>query len=66
MATKVPQNDNGEPEPYDESLWSIFRYPGCPYGVLRYLYLDDNEMRVATAYVLLNCKELKPYIEQEP
>ncbi len=63
MATRVPRNDDGEQRQYDESVWSIFRYPGRPYGVSRYRYLDDNELRVATAYVLLNCKEVKPYLE---
>ena len=42
---------------------SIFTHPGRPLGQHRTRMLTENEMKAAHQYVLLNCSEVKQYIE---
>ncbi|XP_016177767.1 uncharacterized protein LOC107620058 [Arachis ipaensis] len=55
------QNDEG-----DDSLQptlSIFNLPGCLAGECKTRYLDDKEFSAAMNHILINCDEIKPYIE---
>ena len=47
---------------YDGKL-SIFTHPGRPFGRHTTRMLSEREMNVTHQYVLLNCIEVKPYIE---
>jgi len=62
---KVPQNDDGgmdEQDGYDDNL-SIFTYPGRGFGELNHRYLTEEEHKPAHIYILLNCREVQPYME---
>ncbi|XP_049392822.1 uncharacterized protein LOC125857182 [Solanum stenotomum] len=63
---KVPQNDDGgmdEQDGYDDNL-SIFTYPGRGFGELNRRYLTEEELKAAHIYILLNCREVQPYVEK--
>ena len=63
---KIPRNDDsggGHGEEH-EGMISIFRNSGRSYGRERSrFFLDDKEYHAARTYILLNCEEIKPYIE---
>ena len=47
-----------------ESMLSIFNNTGRSYGRAKSRYfLDDQEYHAAHTYILMNCEEVKPYIE---
>ena len=47
-----------------EGMISIFNNIGRSYGRAKTRYfLDDQEYHAAHTYILLNCEEVKPYIE---
>ena len=62
---KVPRNvqifrdENQE----HEGLLSIFKHPGRAFGKEKFRYLNAEEYHAARTYILLNCEEVKPYIE---
>ncbi|XP_006338141.1 uncharacterized protein [Solanum tuberosum] len=62
---KVPQNDDGgigEQHGYASNL-SIFTYPGRGFGELNWRYLTEEELKAAHIYILLNCREVQPYVD---
>lgn len=61
---KVPRNDDTV-EHMDEHLGnlSIFTHSGRPLGKGKVRYLTEQEFQAAQMYILLNCIEVKPYIE---
>ncbi|XP_049388507.1 uncharacterized protein LOC125852871 [Solanum stenotomum] len=63
---KVPRNDDGgigEQDGYNGNL-SIFTYPGRGFGELNRRYLTEEELKAAHIYILLNCREVQPYVEK--
>ncbi|KAH0693155.1 hypothetical protein KY285_020252 [Solanum tuberosum] len=63
---KVPRNDDGgigEQDRYNGNL-SIFTYPGRGFGELNRRYLTEEELKAAHNYILLNCREVQPYVEK--
>ena len=47
-----------------EGMLSIFNNTGRSYGRAKSRYYsDDQEYHAAHTYILLNCEEVKPYIE---
>ncbi|KAH0757622.1 hypothetical protein KY290_021115 [Solanum tuberosum] len=63
---KVPRNDDGgigEQDGYDGNL-SIFTYPGRGFGELKRRYLTKEELKAAHVYILLNYREVQPYVEK--
>ncbi|XP_045809328.1 uncharacterized protein LOC123903770 [Trifolium pratense] len=61
--TKVPRNDDGGQCMIDECL-SIFKYPCRPIGKGKKRFLTDGEYQIAETYVLVNCKEVEPFLQQ--
>ncbi|XP_057996505.1 uncharacterized protein LOC131175846 [Hevea brasiliensis] len=61
---KVPRNDDTV-EHMDEHLGnlSIFTHSGRPLGKGKVRYLTEQEFQAAQMYILLNCIEVKPYID---
>ncbi|KAL1371645.1 hypothetical protein AAHE18_01G148200 [Arachis hypogaea] len=55
------QNDEGD-DSIEQNL-SIFNLPGCLAGECKTRYLDDKEFSAAMNHILINCDEIKPYIE---
>ncbi|XP_049401210.1 uncharacterized protein LOC125865080 [Solanum stenotomum] len=51
-----------EQDGYDDNL-SIFTYPGRGFGELNRRYLTEEELKAAHIYILLNCREVQPYVE---
>lgn len=60
---KVPRNDDGGGEDYDEEKLSIFSHPGRPYGKLKKRRLNEKEYIAAHTYILLNEEKVQPYIK---
>jgi len=60
--TKVPRNDDGGHGMVDECL-SIFKYPYRPIGKGRNRFLTNEELQIAETYVLVNCKEVEPFLQ---
>lgn len=61
----MPRNDDGgigEQDRYNGNL-SIFTYPGRGFGELNRRYLTEEELKAAHIYILLNCREVQPYVE---
>lgn len=58
--TRLPRNDDGGELSQEIS---IFNRPGRPYGKCRSRFLNDEEMKAVTSYVLNNCDEVQPYIK---
>ena len=50
----------GEPS---ETTLSVFNQPGRASGKSVDHFLTDRELAAATLYVLLNCDEVRPYLE---
>lgn len=46
----------------DEDVISVFRQVGQPFGKSKSRFLDDQEYKAATIYLLLNCAEIEQYI----
>ena len=42
---------------------SVFKLPGCPFGKKGVHWLIQKEMQSAHVHVLINCVEVKPYLE---
>ncbi|KAJ1410164.1 hypothetical protein SESBI_22193 [Sesbania bispinosa] len=61
--TQVPRNDDGGHDMIDEYL-SIFKYPCRPIGKGSSRFLIDVELQIAETYVLVNCKEVEPYLQR--
>ncbi|XP_057986691.1 uncharacterized protein LOC131171237 [Hevea brasiliensis] len=61
---KVPRNDDTV-EHMDEhpGNLSIFTHSGRPLGKGKVRYLTEQEFQAAQMYILLNCIEVKPYID---
>ena len=62
---RMPRNvesHTGEGNDFDGNL-SIFTHPDRPFGRHTTRMLSEQEINVAHQYVLLNCIEVKPYIE---
>jgi hypothetical protein len=60
----VPRNnDGGEYVEEHVGNLSIFTHSGRPLGKGKVRYLADEEYQAAVMYILLNCPEVKPYIE---
>jgi hypothetical protein len=55
------RNDPGDSVP--SSLLSIFKKLGRPSRRVGEHYLSDEEMRSAPVHMLINCNEVKPYME---
>ena len=62
---KVPQNDVGYRDEIEEheGMLSIFKHVGRSFGKEQFRYLTPEEYHAARTYILLNCEEVKPYIE---
>ncbi|XP_043814764.1 uncharacterized protein LOC122724332 [Manihot esculenta] len=61
---KVPRNvDISESTENYEGNLSIFMQSGRPIGKGTTRYLMEDEYKAAQVYILLNCPEVKPYIE---
>ena len=56
------ESHTGEGNDFEGNL-SIFTHPGRPLGRHTTRMLSEQEINVAHQYVLLNCIEVKPYIE---
>ncbi|WJX28589.1 hypothetical protein P8452_17287 [Trifolium repens] len=56
------QNDDGGEDFSVNPPWSIFNYPGRPFGKCTTSTLDYREMKAAHLYILLNCPEVVPYL----
>ena len=52
--TRASRNDNGYQESNDGIL-KVFNASGKPSGKMKKRYLNDEELRAAQLYVLLNC-----------
>ncbi|XP_057739900.1 uncharacterized protein LOC130957009 [Arachis stenosperma] len=61
--TQVPRNDDGGSN-MDENHLSIFRYPCLSIGRGSKKYLTDEELHIAHTYILVNCEEIEPYLQQ--
>ena len=59
--TQVGRNDDGGAEGSGREI-SIFAYPAREFGHEVRRTLSDAELRQAETYVLLNCKEIDPYV----
>ncbi|XP_059288082.1 uncharacterized protein LOC132041388 isoform X3 [Lycium ferocissimum] len=62
---KVPQNDDGgtcDQGKHHGNL-SIFTYPGKGFGEQDQRYLTEEELDAAHIYILLNCVEVQPYVQ---
>ena len=60
--TQVPRNDDGGENNIHEQL-SIFKHPCRSIGRSRNRFLTDEELHIAETYVLINCKEVEPYLQ---
>ena len=60
--TKVPRNDDGGHGMVDECL-SIFKYPCRPIGKGQNRFLTNVELQIAETYVLVNSKEVEPFLQ---
>ncbi|KAJ1406204.1 putative transposase, Ptta/En/Spm, plant [Sesbania bispinosa] len=61
--TQVPRNDDGGEGIIDEQL-SIFNHPCRTIGRGRNRYLTDEELQIVETYVLVNCREVEPYLQK--
>ncbi|OMO87017.1 hypothetical protein CCACVL1_09317, partial [Corchorus capsularis] len=61
---RVPRNDDGG-EVDSMGRLSIFTHPGRPFGPNSSRYLTEDEYKATELYVLLNCEEVEPYIENK-
>ncbi|XP_057418581.1 uncharacterized protein LOC130712785 [Lotus japonicus] len=61
---RVGRNDAGSHDDVDPQNLSIFSHPGRTAGTSRSRYLTDMESAVAHLHILLNCDEVKPFIER--
>jgi hypothetical protein len=61
--TKVPRNDDGGGQCMVDECISIFKYPCRPIGKGRKRFLTDGEFQIAETYVLVNCKEVEPFLQ---
>jgi hypothetical protein len=63
----IPSNTRNEVEvngERDPSTLSVFNLPGRHAGkVLQYWMVDPRELRSAHVHILINCAEVKPYLE---
>ena len=46
-----------------EGMLSIFKHGGRAFGKEKFRYLTPDEYHATRTYILLNCEEVKPYIE---
>lgn len=65
MHRNVPRNDDSCRDlVYEhEGCLSISKHPGRAFGRSNMKFMTDKELEVARIYVLLNCSEIKPFIE---
>ncbi|XP_057439916.1 uncharacterized protein LOC130731673 [Lotus japonicus] len=61
---RVGRNDAGSHDDVDPQNLSIFSHPGRTAGTSRSRYLTDMESAAAHLHILLNCDEVKPFIER--
>lgn len=59
---RVPRNDDGGSIEDDGKL-SIFIYPCRPFGKSTEICLGENDYKAPEIYVLLNCKDMVPFVE---
>lgn len=62
MNTTISRNDHSTDEFFNDRSLSVFKKEGRPYGGWKKHWLTDEEYNAARNYVLLNCKEVEPYI----
>ena len=62
MMPRNVESHTGEGNDFDGNL-SIFTHYGRPFGRHTTRMLSEQEINVAHQYVLMNCIEVKPYIE---
>ncbi|XP_065882193.1 uncharacterized protein [Euphorbia lathyris] len=61
---KVPRNDDGgDDDVIDKSNLMIFSYNGRYSGRAKIRWLDEKEHVAIHSYILLNCAEVRPYVE---
>jgi len=60
--TQVPQNDDGGHHMVNQCL-SIFKYPYRSIGSGSNRFLTEVEVQIAETYVLVNCKEIEPFLQ---
>jgi len=60
--TRPPRNDDGG-EPNASNQLSLFQYPVRAFGRSWPRSLNEEELKAASLYILLNCTELEPYIK---
>ena len=60
----MPHNDDGGVAVPIEGNMSIFTYPRRSYGTVKPRPIEGGELWAAQTYILLNCDEVTPYIEQ--
>ena len=63
---RVPRNlivvDRDDTQEH-EGMLSIFKHADRAFGKEKFRYLTPDEYHAARSYILLNCEEVKPYIE---
>ncbi|XP_065878103.1 uncharacterized protein [Euphorbia lathyris] len=60
---KVPRNDGGNDDAIDKSNLLIFNYNGRYIGRARTRWLEEKERFAIHSYILLNCPEVRPFVE---
>ena len=58
----MARNDDGGEVDTPEGCPSIFSHPGRGHDKIMWWALEERELNVAVAYVLLNCDEVEPYV----
>ena len=60
---RVQRNDDGVDNDERQPTLSIFNFPGRTTGKCTTRWLSDKEVKAAQLHVLLNCEEVKEYLE---
>jgi hypothetical protein len=62
--TNVHRNEEFSTQGEEEHLLSVCNIRGSSLGSIQTRFLNGAELRVATNYILLNCEEVQPYIQE--
>ncbi|PKI70064.1 hypothetical protein CRG98_009527 [Punica granatum] len=63
LGTRVPCNDDGGASSTSPQIYGVFNQPGYHSGTSDKRNLNDAEFQAVRLMVLLNCPEVKPYLE---
>lgn len=63
LRNRVGRNDDGGQDGVVEQTLSIFNHSGRSNSYCKSRYVNDRELAAIHLHVLLNCKEVQPYIE---